>query len=157
MSATAAADPHAPTRHAAAPGHAAAHSPFGHIASPAQLLAVFGALLFFTLVTVWISRGPVDFGWTSIVIAMVVATVKALLVMLFFMHMVHERPFNVFAFAAGFLFLGLFMFFALMDSSQYWNDVETFESKSRPPVVVPPPSAVLPPAAGAPAATPPHH
>jgi cytochrome c oxidase subunit IV len=146
------------TSHAPAAGHDAAHghSPFGHVAQPWQLLAVFGSLLVLTFLTVWVSRGPIDFGWVGLAIAMLVASAKAAMVMLFFMHMIHDRPFNVFAFLAGYLFLGLFMFFVLMDSSQYSGDVDSYTLKNpRAALPAPAPGRMITDAAAAPLPLPP--
>ena len=71
------------------------------------------ALLFLTVVTVGASY--IDFGQGNIVIALVIATMKATLVALFFMHLAHDRPINGLIAVAGFIFLGLFLMFDLID------------------------------------------
>ena len=50
-----------------------------------------------------------DFGSANIVIAMLIATMKASLVAAFFMHLRHDKLFNTLAFLAAFLFLGIFI------------------------------------------------
>jgi cytochrome c oxidase subunit 4 len=71
------------------------------------------ALLFLTVLTV--AASYVDFGQGNVVIALAIATVKATLVALFFMHLIHDRPMNALIAVAGFIFLGLFLMFDLLD------------------------------------------
>ena len=71
------------------------------------------ALLFLTVVTVGASY--IDFGQGNVVIALAIATVKATLVSLFFMHLAHDKPVNGLIAVAGFIFLGLFLMFDLID------------------------------------------
>src|SRR5271163_4420421 len=71
------------------------------------------ALLFLTIVTVGASY--IDFGAGNVVIALFIATIKATLVALFFMHLRHEKPVNSIIALAGFLFLGIFLMFSFMD------------------------------------------
>jgi cytochrome c oxidase subunit 4 len=55
-----------------------------HIVSPKVYAAIFAALLLFTGITVWAAFQ--NFGKFNIVIALAIATVKATLVVLYFMH-----------------------------------------------------------------------
>ena len=55
-----------------------------------QYTVIFGALLVLTIITV--AAAQVDFGIMNLVIAMIIASVKAGLVALFFMHLKHENP-----------------------------------------------------------------
>src|SRR5687767_13482931 len=73
-------------------GHAGKIDPhdLGHIVPFKIFLNVFIALLVLTVVTVAVSR--VDFGHWNMVVAMFVASIKALLVMCFFMHLKYENP-----------------------------------------------------------------
>jgi cytochrome c oxidase subunit IV len=70
-------------------------------------------LLILTVITVGASY--IDFGQGNIVIALAIATVKATLVALFFMHLAHDRPVNGLIAVAGFIFLGLFLMFDFLD------------------------------------------
>jgi cytochrome c oxidase subunit 4 len=99
------------------------HGHMGHLSTPQSLLTVFGSLLVLTFITVWVSRGPFEFGWLSVPIALAIASVKAILVMLFFMHLSHDKKFNMLLFFSGYGFLALFLFFAILDSSQYQQDI----------------------------------
>jgi cytochrome c oxidase subunit IV len=101
------------------------------------------ALLFLTVVTVGASY--IDFGQGNVVIALAIATVKATLVSLFFMHLAHDKPVNGLIAVAGFIFLGLFIMFDLID----------FTSRRDPnPQVLHPAVMVTPPPAGTPLGTP---
>jgi len=71
------------------------------------------ALLILTIITV--AASYVDFGAGNIVIALFIATVKASLVALIFMHLNHEKPINAVIAVAGFLFLGIFLMFCFID------------------------------------------
>lgn len=92
------------------------HDPddFAHPLPIPVLLAVFGALVVLTLITV--GQASFDMGSYDIVIVMVIATIKASLVMAFFMHMAYDKPFNVVCFLGSFVFVGLFVIFTLSDS-----------------------------------------
>jgi cytochrome c oxidase subunit 4 len=66
------------------------HGELGHILPFRVYVTVLIALLVLTVITVAVSR--VDFGALNIVIAMLIASVKALVVALFFMHLKYENP-----------------------------------------------------------------
>ena len=84
-----------------------------------------GTLLFLTIVTVLATK--IDFGANiNLAIAMVIAVIKATLVVLFFMHLRYDRLFHSVIFVSAILAAALFVGFTLMDSGQYqhtniWN------------------------------------
>lgn len=78
-----------------------------HILPTKTALTIGGLLLFLTVVTVWIAG--VDLGKLNFVIAMAVATCKALLVALFFMNLIYDKRENGVIFATSFLFLAIFI------------------------------------------------
>lgn len=85
-----------------------------HVASPKMLVSVWLALIALTGITVWTASmhlHPFD-----LVIAMVIATIKGLLVALFFMHLKYDRPFNGLVFIMSFVFAGLFVVFSMFDT-----------------------------------------
>jgi len=49
---------------------------------------VFAALVVLTVLTTWVAE--IDFGMLNMVVAMTIAVAKALLVVLFFMHLLHS-------------------------------------------------------------------
>ena len=93
--------------------HGADHEHHHHITPMWLYNVIFGALLFLTVVTVWIAQ--FDFGSANTFIAMFVATIKATLVGLFFMHLLHDERINMMTFGFGLLFVALFFLFPLID------------------------------------------
>lgn len=87
-----------------------------------QLLAVFFALIILTLLTVF--QSTLDLGNLELALSLFIATIKASLVMLFFMHMIHDKPLNIIIFLSSFIFVALFLGFTLMDAAGYRDDVE---------------------------------
>ena len=66
------------------------HNELGHIVPVRTYLNVLIALLVLTVVTVVVSR--FDFGEMNLLVAMAIATVKAGLVVMVFMHLKYESP-----------------------------------------------------------------
>ncbi|MCB1161480.1 MAG: cytochrome C oxidase subunit IV family protein [Candidatus Krumholzibacteriia bacterium] len=92
-----------------------------HVVPLKVLLGVWAALLFFTFVTVavtWINLGPL-----SLPVAIGIATVKAMLVALFFMHLKYDRPFNAVVLVSSIFFVLLFVGLALLDTLHYRDDL----------------------------------
>jgi cytochrome c oxidase subunit 4 len=85
-----------------------------HIIVPVKYyVATFAALLFLTFITVWITR--FDFGAFNIYIAMLVAAIKASLVLLIFMALAWDKGFNRIAVVFALIFFGIFIAFTLAD------------------------------------------
>jgi cytochrome c oxidase subunit 4 len=93
------------------------HEPVGHVAPLPVLLAVWAALLVLTVVTVAVTW--VDLGVFNLWMALAIATVKASLVALYFMHLRWDRPFNAIVFVASIAFVMLFVGLALVDTVEY--------------------------------------
>jgi cytochrome c oxidase subunit 4 len=132
-----------------------------HISPWQTLVKVWAALMVLTILTVMATW--VDLGAINIFIALGIAVVKATLVVMYFMHMKYDKPFNCYIFMFSFAFVAFFLGMAMLDSKQYSPTIErrrldTEKAKFEPP---PPPPATgdsgAKPAAGvAPAApTPP--
>ncbi len=96
----------------------APHPRVGHLVPLRLLVATWSALLALTFLTV--AASWVDFGgnW-NLWIALAIAVGKASLVVLFFMHMRWERPFNAVVFISALAFFMLFVGIALLDSRAY--------------------------------------
>lgn len=95
----------------------------GHVMPLPLLLGVGAALLVFTAITVWVTY--VDLGRSgNLIVAMVIATIKAMLVCAYFMHLRWDRPFNALVFASSILFVALFISMALLDKAEYEPDIE---------------------------------
>ncbi|MFN4243264.1 MAG: cytochrome C oxidase subunit IV family protein [Tepidisphaerales bacterium] len=112
--------------HAAAHGggaHAAGHggghgSSVHHVVPLRTLTAVFVWLMVLTVATVGATL--FDFGYTmNLVLAMAIAVVKAALVMLYFMHLRWDSPFNAVVAIGSLLFVALFIIVCIVDSEQY--------------------------------------
>jgi cytochrome c oxidase subunit IV len=84
-----------------------------HPSSSRIYLVVLGLLLCLTAVTV--GAAYVNFGSFNLVIAVLIATVKATLVALFFMHLRHDPPINAIIFVSSLIFLSLLLLFPLVD------------------------------------------
>ncbi len=82
------------------------------------LFTVFLVLMALTAATLaaamWVHLGP----W-NLSIALGIATVKASLVALYFMHLRYDNPFYALIFVTALVFLGLFLVLTLMDTLQY--------------------------------------
>lgn len=98
------------------------HESVGHIVPVRILLTTGIALLILTGITVW--TAGMDFGNYNIVIALVIALIKGSLVVLFFMHLRYDRPFNGIVFIISMAFVVLFIAFALLDTHEYAPDVD---------------------------------
>ena len=103
-------------------GAVASHNTKGHHAmNQWVLVAVWLALIILTYFTVSITY--IDLGPLNLVMAMVIATIKASLVLLFFMHLLYDNPFNSVVFIGALLFLALFVILALIDTTAYQPDL----------------------------------
>jgi cytochrome c oxidase subunit 4 len=94
------------------PDHTHAHAVHHH-GSAAIYVKTLIALLILTIITVGASY--VDFGSGNVVIALFIATIKAVLVSLFFMHLRWDKPVNAVIACCGFFFLGIFLMFDFLD------------------------------------------
>jgi cytochrome c oxidase subunit 4 len=116
-----------------------------HAENPRVETLKYIATLFVLLVLTGITVGAsyINFGSGNIVIALTIASIKAIIVALIFMHLMHDKPVNAVIAVAGFVFLGIFLLFDFLD----------VDSRTNPqPINLHAPPAVTAPAAGAPAA-----
>ncbi|MEY4829211.1 MAG: hypothetical protein RLZZ562_1007 [Planctomycetota bacterium] len=91
-----------------------------HVTSTKTFVNVLLALLFLTIITVAASR--VDFGSANLLIAMLIASVKASLVIAIFMHVKWDTAINKLVFLSSFLFLSLLLIFTLSDQATRGDD-----------------------------------
>jgi len=84
-----------------------------HIAPKSQLYGVFGALMVLTVLTVAVSR--VDLGILNLPVALAIAVTKAVLVVLIFMEVKFSPKLIQVSAAAGFLFLGIMVYYTMTD------------------------------------------
>jgi cytochrome c oxidase subunit 4 len=87
-----------------------------HIVSPAQYALVFGTLLLFTLLTVVAAN--IDMGVFNPIIALGIASFKAVVVILFFMHVKYQSNLIKMTVGAGFF---TFLVLITMTLSDYMS------------------------------------
>jgi cytochrome c oxidase subunit IV len=125
-------------------------------------LYVLLILLVLTIITV--GAAQINFGspTANVVIAMTIATIKASLVALFFMHLKDDKPINGLIFVSTLLFLAVFLGFCIVDAdSRFDTRPATYKGPVDQPALpslnvdAPPPAAA--PATPAPAAAAPAH
>lgn len=123
-------------------GHDDEHG-LAHAMPISTLLLVFGALVALTFLTVFASyflKATPALRFLGVPTAMFIATVKALLVCLFFMHLLYDKALNniIFFFCLAFFFL--FMAFTVIDTLQYQSNIEDY-SIGNPPAPAAAPAA----------------
>jgi cytochrome c oxidase subunit 4 len=84
-----------------------------HIVSKTIYFLIFGALMVLTVVTYWVAL--YDFGAWNVVIALAVAVTKAVLVVLFFMHVRYSTRLTKIVVIAGFFWLAILVTLTLSD------------------------------------------
>lgn len=94
-----------------------------HIVPLKVLAAVWAILLVFTCLTV--AATWIDLGGGNLWLAMVIATVKASLVALYFMHLRYDQPFYAVILLTALLFILLFVGLVLVDTSHYQHQLIT--------------------------------
>jgi len=96
-----------------------------HVIPVQVLVAAFLALMVLTAVTVGVSY--FDFGSLNLLVAVGVATIKASVVALYFMHLRYDSPFNGLIFVTAVIFLALFLSITLLDTIEYQGEIDTFQ------------------------------
>jgi cytochrome c oxidase subunit 4 len=84
-----------------------------HIVTKKQYALIFAVLMLLTLATTAI--GMIDLGRLNVVVALVIATIKALLVVLFFMHIYWSSKLNKLVVVSGVVWLALLLWLTLTD------------------------------------------
>jgi cytochrome c oxidase subunit IV len=102
------------------------HHGLAHTTPLSLLVAVLSALLVLTIITVIVTK--VDLGGQgNLLVAMVIATVKAALVVTYFMHLRWDRKVHLVLFLSSVLFVILFLSMALTDRSEYQRSIDQLE------------------------------
>ncbi|MFT3912714.1 MAG: cytochrome C oxidase subunit IV family protein [Anaeromyxobacteraceae bacterium] len=115
-----------PERSAAAGGAESRGHSGTHVLSPKVLLTTAGALFGLTLLTVAVSL--VDLGHLNIAVALGVATVKAILVAGWFMHLRYEGRFNLVVLVGCALFAIFMIGFIVFDTTEYQPDLRAHDA-----------------------------
>jgi cytochrome c oxidase subunit 4 len=85
-----------------------------HVVSRKTYIVVWGALMALMILTAGLSR--IDLGEWSTLVALAIAAIKALLVILFFMHIRYESQKMAWVFVvAGFFWLGILLALTMTD------------------------------------------
>jgi len=95
-----------------------------HVSPAWLLLATFFALLVLTAITVAVTW--FDLGAWNLWLAMAIATAKAMLVALFFMHLAFDKPINALYLLVALVFVGIFVAVALLDTIHYQPGITQF-------------------------------
>jgi cytochrome c oxidase subunit 4 len=104
------------TDHETYTGHAAPH----HQSSLVSYFVIFFALMILNVITVWVSR--IDLGAMNTVVAMSIAILKATLVILWFMHVIHSPRMTWIVVISSFLWLGVLFVLTFSDYlTRVWN------------------------------------
>lgn len=91
------------------------------------LFSTFAALIVLTLITVTASK--LELGVAEIWVAMGIATVKAVLVGLYFMHLRYDKPFNGLLLLFSVVFAAIFVGLSLADSQAYQPELNAYEAQ----------------------------
>lgn len=115
---------HATDSHTSTHDHAHGHADgeFAHPASLTMLFTVFFVLVALTLLTVY--QSTLDLGDAEVWMSLGIATIKAGLVILFFMHMLWDKPLNAILFVSTLIFVALFLGFTFLDADAYKHQIE---------------------------------
>jgi cytochrome c oxidase subunit 4 len=115
--------------HPAGGAHEAGHDDHGlaHTTPISLLVGILAILLVLTVLTVSVTS--FDLGAQgNLIVAMIIATVKAALVVMFFMHLFWDKKFHLILFLTSVLFLILFLSLTVNDRGEYEKDLEAFRA-----------------------------
>ena len=93
----------------------------GHVLTPGTLIGTAAALGVLTILTA--ALGHVDLGHLNVVVALAIASVKATLVALYFMHLRWGARFHLVVLAGAVAFAVLLTSFVVFDTTEYQPDV----------------------------------
>ena len=117
--------------HAPQDAHGSGRTHHPHVLPIRIYAVVAAALLILTFVTVKVSY--YNFGVMNLFVAMGVATLKATLVVLFFMHLKYDEKFNAIVFVGSLTFLTIFFVLTLADTMERGR-VDALETHELVPV-----------------------
>ena len=109
-------------------GHDDAHADHGlaHTMPVWMLIAVLAALMGLTILTVSVTS--FDLGSEgNLVVAMIIATIKAALVCTFFMHLLWDKKFHAILFVTAVLFVILFLSMSITDRGEYQGTIDKYQ------------------------------
>lgn len=86
----------------------------GHVVPLKTNMITFGTLVVLTIITVYTAHF-VDLGWFNLPLAMIIATAKASVVALWFMHLKYDTKINRSIVLGALVFIALLVFFCSID------------------------------------------
>jgi cytochrome c oxidase subunit 4 len=87
-----------------------------HVSSVKFYVGILATLMFFTLLTVAVAS--VHLGPLNLAVAVVIASIKASLVVMFFMHLRYDNKFNATIVISSLLFIGVFFAYTMNDTNE---------------------------------------
>jgi cytochrome c oxidase subunit IV len=99
-----------------------------HIIPVPLLLKVFGALVVLTIITI-VTAKFIDIGPLNLPLAILLATGKTTLVVMFFMALKYDNKVNTLVFSMGVIFVLVFLIFTLFDT-QFRGDLGNVDSQT---------------------------
>jgi cytochrome c oxidase subunit 4 len=87
-----------------------------HVASVKFYVGILAALMFFTLLTVGVAS--IHLGPLNLAVAVVIASIKATLVVMFFMHLKYDNKFFATIVICSLLFIGVFFAYTMNDTDR---------------------------------------
>jgi len=125
--------PDEPKRDGHGHGHGDGHGDsLAHTTPVSLLVGILAVLLVLTIATVAVTS--VDLGSQgNLIVAMVIATIKAGLVVTFFMHLLWDKKFNLVLFLTSVLFLILFLSMTTADRGEYQHLVDEYRASQLAP------------------------
>ena len=92
-----------------------------------MLVAVLAALMGLTVLTVTVTS--FDLGSDgNLIVAMLIATIKAGLVVSFFMHLFWDKKFHLILFLTAILFVVLFLSMSITDRGEYQHNIDLYQN-----------------------------
>jgi len=85
-----------------------------HILPLKLYLGIGITLIILTIITYTVAQ--IDLGPYNLVVAMLIAMTKALLVALFFMHLLYDNKLYMIIFSIGLIFIAIFIIFTMFDT-----------------------------------------
>mgnify|MGYP001335316412 CR=1 FL=1 len=96
-----------------------------HVMPKSVLVGVWLLLVVMTGLTVFSAQ--FHLGFLDMWVAMGIATLKAVAVLLFFMHLLYDKPFHTFMVAATMVFVFLFFGLSLLDTNAQQGQIENYK------------------------------
>lgn len=88
-----------------------------HHITPLRTYLLIGAILM-VLTVITVSASYINFGGFNLVIAMIIASIKAILVALFFMHLLYDNKLFMAIFSIALIFVSVFIILTMFDTLQ---------------------------------------